>query len=153
MLQLTVESCLRMTRQHDWFLAEHERAVAESLQHGGEQGVQQVQTSPGFKPRSGKLQKATKAKVVRTSGGRLLKMSNSKPYAAAIDKGAKPHVIRAKRMGGRLKFRAGGRVVYARAVRHPGNKPYRFLARATMHAANKFENQFERRMSAIAARF
>lgn len=154
MLRLTLESCARMTRQHEWFLAEHERAVTESLQYGGDQGVAQVQTSPGFKPRSGKLQKATKAKVVRLGSGRVLKMSNAKPYAAAIDKGAKPHVISPKRPGGRLRFRGpGGAFVFARKVRHPGNKAYRFLQRATLTASNKFENQFERRMSAIAARF
>lgn len=154
MLQLTVESCVRMTRQHEWFLAENQRIITESLQYGGDQGVAQVQTSPGFKPQTGKLQRATKAKVVRLGSGCVLKMSNSRPYAAAIDRGAKAHLISPKRPGGRLRFRGpGGGFVYARRVRHPGNKPYRFLQRATLTASNKFESQFERRISAIAARF
>ncbi len=43
--------------------------------------------------------------------------------------GAPPHVIRARRRHA-LRFTVGGRVVFARSVRHPGSRGTRFLTRA-----------------------
>lgn len=46
-------------------------------------------------------------------------------YAMAVEHGSKPHTIRAKN-GGTMAFQIGGRTVYAKSVRHPGNRaqPY-----------------------------
>jgi hypothetical protein len=43
--------------------------------------------------------------------------------------GTPPHVIRARRRHA-LRFTVGGRVVFARSVRHPGSRGTRFLTRA-----------------------
>jgi len=43
--------------------------------------------------------------------------------------GTPPHVIRARRRRA-LRFTVGGRVVFARSVRHPGSAGSRFLTRA-----------------------
>jgi hypothetical protein len=43
--------------------------------------------------------------------------------------GTPPHVIRARRRRS-LRFTVGGRVVFARSVRHPGSRGTRFLTRA-----------------------
>lgn len=51
-------------------------------------------------------------------------------YAAYVNDGTRPHVIRPKRRGGRLRFNVGGRVVYARVVNHPGTRARPFLDRA-----------------------
>lgn len=50
-------------------------------------------------------------------------------YAAAVNDGSKPHVIRPKRAKA-LRFRVNGRWVYAKVVHHPGTKGTRFLDRA-----------------------
>jgi hypothetical protein len=155
MLRLTVQSCERMARQHDWFLAENERAVEKALGMGGLAALQRVNSNPPFKPQTGKLQKATKAKVARLGSGRVLRLTNSKHYASFVESGTKPHVIRAKRhMGAMLRFRGkGGGFVFARKVKHPGTKPYRFLQRGLLAARNEFTDEMDRSMSAIAARF
>lgn len=52
------------------------------------------------------------------------------PYADAIERGAKPHVIKPKKPGGRLVFGTVSGLVFAKQVNHPGNRPFRFLAEA-----------------------
>lgn len=50
-------------------------------------------------------------------------------YAEFVNDGTRPHVIR-PRTAKALRFTVGGRVVYARVVRHPGTRGTRFLDRA-----------------------
>jgi Bacteriophage HK97-gp10, putative tail-component len=50
-------------------------------------------------------------------------------YAAMVHDGTRPHVIRPRRAKA-LRFRVGGRVVFARVVRHPGTRGRPFLDRA-----------------------
>lgn len=140
-------------RAHDRLLADNERAIAQALDLAGQHGVEHVQRYPEFKPHTGNLQKHTKYRVVRTSAGRILRLSNDSPYAGAIDGGAKPHVIVPKR-GKFLRFIGrDGRTVFARRVNHPGNKPYRFLYFATDAANRVFRADIERRLTDIGARF
>lgn len=54
--------------------------------------------------------------------------------AATTDRGARPHVIRPRRAQA-LRFVAGGRVVFARVVNHPGNPPSRWFSKV-MDAAH-----------------
>jgi len=56
-----------------------------------------------------------------------LRIGSTLSYALAHHEGTKPHVIMAKN-GGALRFTSGTRIVYARAVRHPGTKPNKYLA-------------------------
>lgn len=44
-------------------------------------------------------------------------------YAASVHEGAKPHVIRPRRPGGKLVFMYKGRLVVTDRVNHPGNRP------------------------------
>jgi Bacteriophage HK97-gp10, putative tail-component len=50
-------------------------------------------------------------------------------YASMVHDGTRPHIIRPKRAKA-LRFRVGGRIVYARMVRHPGTRARPFLDRA-----------------------
>lgn len=50
-------------------------------------------------------------------------------YAQAVNDGTRPHIIRPKNAKA-LRFRVGGRVVYAKVVHHPGTRPNPFLDRA-----------------------
>jgi hypothetical protein len=56
-------------------------------------------------------------------------------YAAPVHEGARPHVIR-PRHGSFLRFEIGNRVVFARRVNHPGNRPNPFLRDAAHAVAN-----------------
>jgi hypothetical protein len=44
------------------------------------------------------------------------------PYARPVEKGTRPHVIKARR-GQFLRFQIGERTIFARQVQHPGTKP------------------------------
>lgn len=50
-------------------------------------------------------------------------------YAPMVHDGTRPHTIRPKRAQA-LRFRIGGRVVYAKVVHHPGTRPRPFLDQA-----------------------
>jgi hypothetical protein len=52
------------------------------------------------------------------------------PAGIFVVNGTRPHMIFPRRQGGVLRFTVGGRVVYARYVNHPGNKPNDFLRQA-----------------------
>lgn len=153
MLRLTFESVKRAKYGHQHLINETMRAVDEALQFAGRFAIDHVQKYPGFKPRTGGLQGATKAKLVRTAGGKLVRLSNNKKYASVIDGGARPHVITPK-SGRFLKFRGkSGQMVFARRVNHPGNRPYKFLYRATHAAERVMSRNLNQRLSAIASRF
>jgi len=137
---------------HRRFLAKHDAAVLRELQDARDFGVQYVQVHPTFKPRTGALQAATTGQVIRTRNRGIVRLSNRKPYAAAIDKGAAPHVIRA-RSAKALRFMGKGGVVFRKSVNHPGNKPYRFLYRATNAAGRTFAQKMNARMQTIARSF
>jgi hypothetical protein len=74
------------------------------------------------------------------------------PYAAAVEFGSKPHVIKPKRasvlawpgsaknrrLSGRARTGTGrGDMVFAKSVRHPGTKPHPYLIPAALAAAKK----------------
>ncbi len=150
-------------RQHQHFLAQNERLVAQATETAARHAVGHVQKHPGFNPRTGKLQKATRARSIKIKGGRQIKLTNNLPYAPAIDGGARPHLIHPKRRfsGGVmvqkhavLRFKGrGGKWVSAKVVRHPGNKPYKFGWRA-IHSAHRVLGQDLRKsMSELAAKF
>ena len=50
-------------------------------------------------------------------------------YAAFVNDGTRPHVIRPRNKQV-LRFTVGGRVVFAKVVHHPGTRPNPFLDRA-----------------------
>lgn len=55
-------------------------------------------------------------------------------YAAMVNDGTRPHVIR-PRNARVLRFRVGGQVVFARVVNHPGTRARPFLDRALREVA------------------
>jgi hypothetical protein len=57
------------------------------------------------------------------------RLESAHPATIYVIKGTRPHIIRPVRAKA-LRFMVGGRVVYARIVRHPGNAPNDFLTRA-----------------------
>ncbi len=124
--------------------------VAGVLYDAGLVAVSEVISHPTFTPRTGGLQRATKSKLVRTSRGRIVRVSNDKTYARSIEEGAAPHRIFA-RNAKTLRFIAkGGGVVYRRSVNHPGNKPYWFLRTAVNTAGSQAERMLLNGMQRIA---
>lgn len=138
---------------HDRFKKLHSEMVEKETADAAEHIEAHVEAHPTFKPRTGNLQRQTKARVINRGGKTLvIRAENKAPYANPIESGARPHVIRARK-GGSLRFRVGGRMVFAKAVNHPGNKPYRFLYRATNSAGRILQQGLASGMARIAKRF
>jgi len=62
-----------------------------------------------------------------TAIGQKMTIGSPLSYAYMHHEGTRPHIIRAD-SGGLLRFSARGRVVYSRAVAHPGTRPNRYLS-------------------------
>lgn len=153
---------LRQVRaKHLRFQAAFSSLVDATCEKASYIAVKHVLQTPHFNPKTGALQRATKAKTVRLRSGRIVTVSNDLPYAAPIDLGARPHVIKAVRApflsfvwngrGAPAQFR--GKRVNFRSVHHPGNKPYRFLWHATFGAYRFAGHSFKAGMHQVAKRF
>lgn len=66
--------------------------------------------------------------------GKSVKVISTNPHTVFVHNGTPRHPIRPRRPGGYLRFMVGGRVVYARAVNHPGYRGDPFLTRALRDA-------------------
>ena len=84
--------------------------------------------------RTGHLQRSIRPGSISTTSA---KVEARTPYAASLELGAKPHIIRpkkarvlawggARRLTGRLRSGAAP-THFARLVHHPGNRPYPYL--------------------------
>ena len=140
-------------RAHKSFERDHERMLEQVMNFGEAMVLREVRTNPGFQPRTGALQRATKVRTIRTRRGRLLRVSNPKRYARAIDGGARPHVIVA-RPGKKLAFRGrDGNMVFRKRVNHPGNRAYRFLRNPVGTTFVRLQPQLKSGMARVAANF
>lgn len=135
---------------HDRFLAEHDAMVSGVLYDAGNIAVAEVITHPTFTPRTGALQKATRARVIRTAGGKLVRVSNLKSYASGIEQGTRPHRITARNAKALRWLTTNGSVVFRRSVSHPGTKPYWFLRTAVNTASSRAERMLLAGMQKIA---
>ncbi len=113
-------------------------SVREGLAEAAELVEQSAKRQHGYQDRSGDLTKSIAAQEVGGAffgGGLYADILADTPYAASIESGSKPHVIRAKRAKA-LRFTFGlgagrpGIGIFARQVNHPGTKAYRFLGEA-----------------------
>jgi hypothetical protein len=69
----------------------------------------------------------------RTMTGQSIRIGSTLPYAHMHHEGTRPHMI-AGQNGGMLRYTRGGRVVYSRAVMHPGTRPNRYLSDNLIYA-------------------
>lgn len=76
--------------------------------------------------RSGALAMSIYIDQSMRAGGQRLSIGSNLSYAAYVHEGTRPHMI-VPRGGEILRFTQKGRVVYSRAVMHPGTKPNKFL--------------------------
>ncbi len=85
--------------------------------------------------RTGRLRAANQGEVDAPTAYRCEgRMINRTAYALDVHNGTRPHVITPKRASV-LRFEAGGEVVFAARVNHPGTAPRPFLAEGAAAAA------------------
>jgi hypothetical protein len=134
-----------------------EKIPVEIRKHGMREAVKAVaRRVREIVPDSGKQKAKPRAKLktsirwsVRKQGKEAIVRANAR-HAHLVHDGTRPHVIRAKnrasagRAGGLFRRKAmvipiGGRLVFARSVRHPGAKAQPFLDRAREDSVAEIE--------------
>lgn len=108
----------------DHFLNAKSGTVGRWLEKRGEIIVAAARMQVG--KRTGFLAGSIHARQSREPYGQKLVIGSELNYALAHHEGTKPHIIVAKRAQ-MLRFHAGGRVIYTRAVKHPGTRANRYL--------------------------
>lgn len=120
-------------------------AAAERVVVGAaEAGVSTVKARHRYRDRTGRLTGTAFARLLRAGpAGAEGEMVWPVPYASFVDQDTQPHVI-AARNARMLRFQVGGRVVFARSVKHPGTKGARFVDDAIAAAEQALEAEAER---------
>jgi hypothetical protein len=78
---------------------------------------------------TGRLRASIRKTPAFSSRGPLFRVEATVDYAQYVENDTRPHVIKA-RNAKVLRFKVGGRVVYAKLVHHPGTKGQHFMAKA-----------------------
>jgi len=95
--------------------------------------------------RTGRLRSSIRAEPPRIFSLRgSVTVGSDLEYAAMVNDGTRPHVIR-PRNAKVLRFTVGGQVVFARVVNHPGTKARPFLDRALREVAAQRGYSFRQR--------
>lgn len=149
---ITQQSLARLRESHKRVVAQTKTAIAADMAAAGERAVQYAKAFPRFRPRTGKLQRSNEWRTVRAPNGRILQIRNTAKYSAAIDRGARPHDITARRKPF-LVFLGKTGWVRTKRVKHPGNRPYRFLEGATQVAGRLLQERLVASMQRIARGF
>jgi hypothetical protein len=139
-------------KAYERFNGLYDRTLFDIMQDTAVYGVRYANARPRYTPRTGKLSRSNEARFAKGRRVGTVKFRNRQPYARAIDEGARPHDIRPKNPNGRLVFfwKKLGKWVFARRVKHPGNRPYRFLHGAAIAAGQKLTQQTSLRLSRLA---
>ena len=69
-------------------------------------------------------------------------------YALPVHEGSRPHVITPKSKSV-LAFKKGGKMIFARRVNHPGNKPNKFVERTVSKSENPVNAFFSKALDNI----
>lgn len=148
-----------LKRHHKAFIAAFEQEVALSLTEAGQDAQDHVRNNSEFERRSQhrSVKDATKAKLIRSKNGKLIRLTNSKmrdgyDVSVGLERGTKAHTIRAR--GRALRFKSSsGATIFRRAVKHPGTKAYKFLFKASSSAYTALGITLRRRLTALGKRF
>lgn len=137
--------------QHSAILKKSERAITEVLDESIDVVNAGIYQRPGFKPVTHKTQDATKARVVRTSKGNVLRVTNNTKRALWLEEGTQPHWIfpHKKKV---LRFKnQSGHWISKKVVRHKGTKPYWFIRGAFSRASTLAVSRIESKLARIAS--
>lgn len=77
--------------------------------------------------KTGALKASINIALERTVYGQMMTIGSTLNYALLHHEGSRPHIIKPKNAQ-MLRFTQRGRVVYSRAVLHPGTRPNKYLA-------------------------
>lgn len=109
-----------------------------ALEHQGF-GHERART-PGTLKRSWRRRPGVRREMRRGTVAMVSEVYTDDPVAPFVENDTRPHIIRPKKPGGRLRFRLWptGELVYATMVRHPGTTGQHMMLTATNAAYNSF---------------
>jgi len=139
-------------QRHSWLLEQHDRIVTAALNDGGRAALDHIDKRPGFTPRTGRTQDATKARMMRTPGGKLMRISNRTKVARFMEHGTKPHPIEARRKPF-LRFKYRGQWVSKKKVFHRGTRAYLFMRRGAITGYYDVGRTLRASMRSVAKQF
>lgn len=108
-----------------WVTKHRNGPVGVHLRKGANKIKTAAQIQVGI--RTGALKASINISQEKTPNGQMVKIGSPLSYALVHHEGSRPHLI-VGRKGGMLRFTSKGRVVYTRAVIHPGTRPNKYLA-------------------------
>ena len=120
-------------------------APAQALAITAEKVEDYVQSQIGRHAKTGKLEQSLgKARI--PGGWEVGHDSRVAPYARFVHDGTRPHLIFPRRDGGKkaLRWAGGGLFHFAKFVHHPGNRPDKWMDRASAQAPIIFRAEIER---------
>jgi hypothetical protein len=140
---------------HRRFRSRNTAMVNASLKVAARQAEEHVRQRSTFKRRKARsLKDDTKHRIIKSRGGRILRLSWTKKYSPFVEYGTRPHRIVARRRAFlRFYLPRAGRVVYARRVNHPGTRPYKFGWKSAYAAHRVLGQHLQRGMDSIAQKF
>lgn len=96
-----------------------------------------------FRNRTGNLRRSITRKVSNNGFHGEISVGSQAPYGIYVEEGTKPHIIRPKNKK-MLAFKVGGRMVFAKQVRHPGTKAYKFMEYAFKNNLDEVQRLFSK---------
>jgi HK97 gp10 family phage protein len=84
---------------------------------------------------TGELKRSLRVQFTRTGKRSRLRVGFLAPYGLFVEEDTKPHIIRPKRINGRLRFQVDGKWVFAKEVHHPGTKGQHMIRLGVKDAA------------------
>ena len=145
------------------------KAPAQALAVTAEKVEDYIQSQLGRHAKTGALERSLGKKRI-PGGWEVGHDSRVAPYARFVHDGTRPHLILPKggtyfsykdidggsvkkgiKKGGQtktmLRWAIGGRFIFARSVKHPGNKPDKWMERAAAQAPNIFRKALEAQLA------
>ena len=106
-------------------------ALVRAMQDGTRRGADVLENAQkeAIPKKTGRTAGTVSSVVRLTGSGAEAHVGTSDEVAGYLERGTKPHQIRAK-AGKAMRFEAGGRPVFARSVMHPGTKAHEWLRRS-----------------------
>lgn len=124
-----------------------DRRLRWALKQGADEVAVHAKQNHEYRDRTGRLTQSIHAENVQgnlAEGFRVDMISGGLrvQYAAHIEFGTRPHIIQARRAR-MLRFIQNGKTVFRYRVRHPGNRPYRFMRNALEAKLPRIEKLME----------
>ena len=136
--------------QHAAFLRKLDALIAQDAESAGQFAEEHVKQYSDFVARRGarSMKRATRHKVIRAKGGRIIRIRNPRHYASYIEYGTRAHGPVTARF---LRFKIGGKFISTKWVK--GIRPRKFLYKATFAAGRKLEAALVVDMATLARKF